>query len=145
MQIPHEELYEQGMPSQAALQNMLAYNPNTGILKWKEHAGAKHMVGRRAGYPRLRGSRIRKPYVVVSVWGRRYVAARLIMMLLYGKVPHQVVHVNGDTLDDRQENLDAYPAPIAREVLPVRRVGEHPWSSYLSENGPGDMKLREVA
>lgn len=73
---------------------VLRYNPETGVFRRKDKPNAKV------------GCLNQKGYLRITVFGERFVAARLAWLLHYGKWPETTVdHINGDPNDDRIANL----------------------------------------
>jgi hypothetical protein len=94
------------LKTQADLQQMFAYDPIEGILRWKCDRGTNHLEGKPSGT--LRGR-----YLVVEVTGVQLPVHRVIWCLVTGKWPAAgmvIDHINGSGDDNRIENL--------REVTP---------------------------
>lgn len=85
------------------LRGRLDYTPDTGALVWLERSGAgcrTDLVGKRAGNLRSDG------YLHVSVFGRKYLAHRLVWLHVTGTWPAgEIDHRNGVRDDNRFENL----------------------------------------
>lgn len=104
------------LPPQDVLRQLLDYNPDTGVLTWKErgpqwfkdgrhsaahtaakwnsqNAGKEAFTGDVTGY---RLGRINK---------RHLLAHRVIWMMVHGVDPDHIDHINGDRADNRLVNL----------------------------------------
>ena len=105
-----------GKPTFWYLNQCLTYNPNTGQFFWKERPvdhfpdtnSAHRWNGRLAG--KLAGSTItccgQYQYHSIGLGGTSFLAHRLAWTMYYGVNPHGIVlHLNGDTLNNRIENL----------------------------------------
>lgn len=87
------------LPSFSEVDRLLAYEPNTGILRWKVYRGPKAKVGSSAGA-------VRGGYLRIGIRGRTYQAHRLAWLLMTGEEPKQEIdHINRDKLDNRWSNL----------------------------------------
>lgn len=78
----------------------------TGRLYWKappqNHA---EKLGAEAGYINV-GKGKNKSYWHIRAFGKTYKRSRVIFCMAHGRWPNpQVDHINGDSLDDRLENL----------------------------------------
>lgn len=79
---------------------LLDYNPDTGVLTWRENRSGKARKGSVAGCKDGHG------YIVISVLNKSHKAHRLAWLLHYGEWPKmQVDHINGDGEDNRILNL----------------------------------------
>ena len=85
--------------TQARLKELLSYDPETGIFRWRVTRG-KAKVGAVAGS----GSGI--GYKQITVDGEKYLVHRLAYLYVYGQWPvEQIDHVNGIRSDNRIDNL----------------------------------------
>lgn len=90
------------------LQELLDYDPETGVMRWRvdRHPGmgTRNLAGHVAGT--VRGKGTHNPYVMVWIDGKLYRAHRLAWLFVYGAWPiENIDHVNGDGCDNRIANL----------------------------------------
>lgn len=103
------------LPSREFLNDLLSYDPATGDLTWKvrgedfaKYAGwSAATLGiwntKFAGKTAKRS--LRNGYVGITILGERYFAHRIIWKMATGIDPDHIDHFNGDTSDNRFENL----------------------------------------
>lgn len=84
-------------PARAA--ELFAYDPDTGILRWKVRAARCVQVGDIAGALKQDG------YICVSVNRMEYRAHHLAWALSYGEWAPMIDHINGIKNDNRISNL----------------------------------------
>jgi hypothetical protein len=78
--------------------SLLRYDAESGLLKWLvDRPGVP--VGSVAGYRKRCG------YVAVKIFGRAYLAHRLVWLIVHGYMPDQLDHRNMDRADNRIKNL----------------------------------------
>jgi hypothetical protein len=84
------------------LKTRLTYDPNTGIIKWKEGYGPSKKVSE-AGYVLDTGYR----RIKVGIDGKKYTyrSHRVAWFLYHNEVPEFLDHINNDRLDNRICNL----------------------------------------
>lgn len=87
------------------VRHALHYCPETGVMTWlrpsKFHV---EKAGAEAGGPMP--SQSGKLYHKISLGGRRYSRSRLAHLIMTGEWPSDCIdHINGNSLDDRWENL----------------------------------------
>lgn len=88
-----------------ALRELLAYDPKTGDFHWKVSINPRAPIGRRAGGNSLSGPGVKK-YRVIGIGGKLHRAHRLVWLYFHGAWPESAIdHINGNTLDNRIENL----------------------------------------
>ena len=86
------------------LNHLFEYDKETGNLIWKTRPSIKASrvkVGTIAGTLKSHG------YICVGINRNSYRAHRLIFLMHKGYLPKTIDHINGDTLDNRIENLRA--------------------------------------
>lgn len=69
-----------------------------GKLVWKKDTYRKHTVGKEAGSSNGR-------YLQVKLLGKKYMVHRVVFALHHGYMPEFIDHINGNTIDNRIENL----------------------------------------
>lgn len=103
-------------PTQGELRQLLDYDPETGVLTWRERP--LELCSGRTEALRIRGWKIwnaKYPGKVAGVKGstciqikifdENYPAHRIIWKMLYGSWPECIDHINGDWTDNRLCNL----------------------------------------
>jgi len=90
------------LPSQAELQHLFNYDPETGLFYWKNPPKPNHkrLLGKVAG-------NLDKGYINIKVNKKLWRAHRLAWMFIYGKDPadKQIDHINNNKSDNRINNL----------------------------------------
>jgi len=82
------------------LRRLLAYDPETGYFTWLVTLCSKGPAGGRAG------SKRRKGYIEIKIYGRSYASHRLAWFYVHGKwPPNHIDHINGVRDDNRIVNL----------------------------------------
>lgn len=78
-----------------------------GLLYWKKNVGGKSKKGNLAGHIRDYTKNSGGYRYCVKVKYKKYFAARVIYEMKNGKIPDGMVidHINGDSLDNRIQNL----------------------------------------
>lgn len=95
---------------------LLAYDPETGVLKWRVSPRRGVAVGT------LAGARNGSGYVIVGYRGHEYMATHLIWLLMTGHWPdHGVDHKSRDRSDDRWENLRLATYSQNNQNMPIRK------------------------
>ena len=85
------------------LHELLAYEPDTGILRWRVDRGR---YGNRLKAGTVAGSRDRtRGYIQVRVDDRLLLGHRVAWAMQYGRWPKEVDHINRDKSDNRLANL----------------------------------------
>lgn len=108
------------LPSKEVLRQLLDYDPETGVLRWKERGpewfegtegrtaehAANQFKARLAGKPALNMQGI-KGYRCGRLLGLHVKSHRVIWKFVTGEDPDQIDHINGDPSDNRLVNLRA--------------------------------------
>lgn len=89
------------------VRSLLDYDPSTGQMIWllppKQHL---NLLGKPAGRMNAGGSG--KYYCAIQIDGKKYKRSRLAYLWMMGSFPPECIdHINGDSTDDRWENLRA--------------------------------------
>ena len=119
------------------VRNALNYSPETGEFHRR--------VGRYAG--QLAGAYNSDGYRRIQVDGRTYYAHRLAWLHVYGYLPHEIDHINGDRSDNRICNLREASRVLNiankkvrtvyghKGVARSKRKGEPAWAAYIRVDG----------
>lgn len=83
---------------QSRLQQVLYYNQETGVFVNKIRRSNCH-IGKQAGCINASG------YIKIAIDGQQYLGHRLAWLYMYGEIPEQIDHVNGNRSDNRISNL----------------------------------------
>ena len=89
--------------TQKILQEILYYDPETGIWEWRKSVSNRVRVGELAGHwHEYKNNR----YLRIGINGKHHLASRLAFLYMNGKMPERLVdHINRDTTDNRWCNL----------------------------------------
>lgn len=93
------------MPSRDVLNSALHYDPETGILRWRD--GLTKRGKPRAKSGREAGGLDASGYRRVAINRVHQWAHRVIWVMMTGEAPYQIDHINGDRSDNRWANLRA--------------------------------------
>ena len=88
------------MLTQAALKSILDYDQDTGAFTWKVRLARRTEIGAVAGTINNRG------YIIITLYGKRYLAHRLAWLHIHGEFPLESIdHINGNVADNKLSNL----------------------------------------
>jgi len=109
--------------TQQELQEVLDYEPLTGLFRWKVQRGSRGKIGSIAGSPHKNG------YVVIRVFDKKYLAHRLAFMWMVGCFPNEGTdHLNHIKNDNRWNNLRECSNEENmknRPLSPKNKTGQH--------------------
>ncbi len=140
-------------PTQAEIQRLMVYNPDTGEFTWRINRSAMAKAGDRVGQTKHGG----KAYVI-TVNKKVVMKARAAWLYVYGVLPPVVSHINGIVTDDRICNLIDKPAPsltkqmkhpmdaeYLRNIMTYKRsTGEFFWKVDRASNCLAGSKVCEM-
>jgi hypothetical protein len=105
---------ENNLPSISELQDMLRYDPETGLIYWIQ---STH--GRRLYQPA--GTKCKDGYLGICLNGPRIRSHRIAWALYHGEWPeNQIDHINGDKSDNRIVNLRKATNSQNGKNLPIK-------------------------
>lgn len=100
------------LPSQEVLRQLLDYDPDTGVLRWKERPRSMFSCDRifNSWNARYTGSRVGVPstttgYIQLRMLGETHLAHRLVWKIMTGEMAEEVDHIDGDRTNNAWENL----------------------------------------
>jgi hypothetical protein len=97
-------VHSRPLPSQDILNFLFSYDPETGVLTWKNDPGRKaHLIGKPAGFIDRRDFK----GVQIGLWGYSRLAHRVIWKMLYNEEPAEIDHKDNDPWNNRISNLRA--------------------------------------
>lgn len=106
------KLKKKELPSQSVLRELLDYDPASGLLTWRPRAEHLFRLRRQytkfnkefAGQPALY-NRAESGHLRGRVLGQQVFAHRIIWKWVTGLEPTEIDHINGNSSDNRFENL----------------------------------------
>lgn len=128
------------------LRELLNYDPETGIFRWKVSRGGTAMIGTIAGCLHPDG------YLLIRADGKQYLAHRLTWLYMTGGWPEdQIDHINGKRADNRWKNLREADATLNSEnqrkaqgdnfscgllgVTIIKSAKKNPWQARIGITG----------
>ena len=130
-QIKAQTLAKQAKLSQARLQQLLDYDPDTGIFTWKVAAGRSVKAGDPAGYVSKSHG-----YIAIQVESKLYYANRLAWLHFYGIWPtNQIHHMNTVKTDNRIANLDDVTNQVNNSYKRIHMQGHLVGTTFDKHSG----------
>ena len=143
--------------NQEQLKELLHYDPETGVFRWKGTLGSR-AKGSRAKAGDVAGSAYSTGYVCIRIFNKVYYAHRLAWLYTCGEFPEdQIDHINGLRDDNRIINLRAVTQAENARNLRLRKsntsgyigVGWDPennkWKVQISKANYGRFKSKSDA
>ena len=125
-------------PSQERLKEVLDYDEQTGVFKWKLSTGRRIKVGDVAGaaHPPVYGR--------IQVDGVRYISSRLAWLYVYGEYPTALIdHINTNIADNSIKNLRIATASDNLKNTPVQKASKTGVKGVThSTSSPGKFEAR---
>ena len=128
--------------NQEHLKDLLHYDPETGVFKWKDTFGWKAKRGTIAGG--INGS----GYIYIRLKRKKYRAHRLAWLYTYGKFPEdQIDHINRDKTDNRLVNLRAVSGKenSRNQFIPTNNTSGHIGVSWDTEKNRWRVQIAKVS
>jgi len=118
----NEHLVKDKMSTQQKLKELIDYDPDTGVFRWKVSRG-------RSKRGTVAGSQTSRGYLSIRIDSKHYLNHRLAWLYMTGGWPSALMdHVNCDQLDNRFCNL--------REATPSQNT----WNSRKKQNCKNNLK-----
>ena len=127
--------------NQEQLKELLHYDPETGVFKWKIAISHRIKVGDVAGSTNSTG------YVHIKIRQKRYKAHRLAWLYNYGKFPEdQIDHINGLRDDNRIINLRAVTRTenARNQFIPTNNTSGHIGVSWYTERNKWIVRVQGI-
>ena len=100
----------------AVARELLIYDQETGVIRWRKPTHKVHIDGAQAGTITTKG------YRQLMIRGRTYLAHRVIWLYVYGEWPEQTIdHINSVRSDNRISNLRSVPHAINAQNIHAAR------------------------
>lgn len=125
------------LPPREELLRLLDYDPESGVLLWREIGTKGGQQGKRAGRVNSRGWRR------LTIGGTRYKASRVIWRIMTGDDPGEDVidHKNRHRDDDRWENLRRTSPAINSLNANLRKNNKTGFSKISIKEGSGKYRV----
>lgn len=137
------------LPSQAHLKSRLDYDPETGVMTWRERGSESHvgrydvrLAGKVAGTLNHKGYRVVRLTIDGALQG--YSSHRLIWMIAYGEDPgeNQIDHINGVRDDNRLANIRIATQSENQKNVPAKITNESGYKNVSRRNDSGLYRAR---
>src|SRR5215475_15293516 len=90
--------------TQARLKEVLDYDPDTGVFRWKQRSAQGVRINDVAGsIHRTEGKH--RDYVRINVDAKHYLGHHLAWLWAYGRFPKEIDHIDRDGTNNRLSNL----------------------------------------
>jgi hypothetical protein len=131
------------LPDQDYLRQCFAYEADTGVLIWAERPPEHFFDTRshRSWTTRFAGkvagvvTNHPKSHIIVAIYGKKYLAHRLIWKMLTNEEPPEVDHWDGNELNNRQSNLRA--ADRGKNARNTKKHADNPRMKGVYRNKKG--------
>ena len=126
------------LPSSEFLHSIFRYEASTGKLFWKCGVARRIKAGDEAGWKSLK-------YLQVTIQGIHYYVHRIIWKMVVGAIPvtMQVDHIDGDTTNNRWDNLRLVYQflNMKNQSIPINNVSGVIGVSFHSASGLWQAKI----
>ena len=118
----YKKIKTMSLPPLEELEQILAYDPETGLFTVLKPFGRKNWIRKAGGVfgkPSCEGSGL---YTQISLWGKNFYAHRVAWLLYHKRPPREgygISHLNGNKSDNRIANLVETPIKRTRATRPT--------------------------
>ena len=128
--------------NQEQLKELLHYDPETGVFKWKNTLGSRAKAGDVAGTLNGNG------YIYIKIRQKLYRAHRLVWLYTHGKFPeNHIDHINGLRDDNRIINLRAVTQTEnnRNQFIPTNNTSGHIGVGWDTEKNRWKVQIARVS